>query len=230
MSLAIDWKAAEAALWNGLAQLIVLAIVGFVANIVIRRFKEVSTARQELLDQIDQFSIHLYKPRKIYQVMIDRRADLLCEISNPGEREACRLAAIHQALYELVDATGRLRTFQVKIIQLYGYNIDLLAHYLAIWRYMKEVRRRMEKGESLYTRSEKPESGDAFYRLFDSFRYRVSVARYTWRRPSLVHPPAELLAEMRKAGDAVYAEYFGPVEKPNDSFPAIGVQPPALQS
>jgi hypothetical protein len=216
----IDWKAVQPALWQGLVQLTVFAIVGFFANIIIRRFKEVTTARQELLEAIDAFSIQLYKPRKIYQVMIDRPHDLLAGISNPEQRECRRLETIHQALYELVDATGRLRTFQVKIIQLYGFNIDLVAHYLAIWRYMKEVRRRMEKGESLYLTGTKPESGDAFYRLFDSFRNRVSVAKYPWRLVTLVQPPPDVLAQMRQAGDAVYVQYLGAPKQVGDPIPA----------
>src|SRR5262249_49778938 len=81
----------------------------------------------------------------------------------------------------------------------------------AIWRYMKEIRRRMEKGESLYFSNEKPEPGDAFYRLFDSFRYRVSKAGYPWRQPEIAQPPPALLARMRAAGDAVFRQYFGEI-------------------
>jgi hypothetical protein len=209
MLFAVESNSLESAIWSAVSQLAVLAIVGFVANIVIRRFREVSTARQDLLKEIDAFSIHLYKPRKLYQVMIDRCGDLLTGISNPDQRECARLEAIHKALADVVDATGRLRTFQVKIIQLYGYDMDLLAHYLAIWRYMKEIRRRMEKGESLYFTNEKPESSDAFYRLFDSFRYRVSKAKYPWRQPEIAQPPPDLLAKMRAAGDKVYQQFFG---------------------
>lgn len=216
---AIDWKAAQPAIFHAISQLTVIAVAGFFANIIIRRFKEVTTARLELLNEIDQFSIHLYKPRKIYEAMTDRGKDLLAGICNTEEREKKRLETIHQALYELVDASGRLRTFQVKIVQLYGFDMDLLAHYLAIWRYTKEMRRTMEKGESLYPPGSKPQ-GDPFYRLFDSFRYRVSVAKYRWRSPGLVSPSPEQVAEMRAAGAKVYAQYFGdshPASVPSDS-------------
>ena len=84
MLFAVEPDSLETAIWSAISQLAVLAIVGFVANIVIRRFREVSTARQDLLKEIDAFSISLYKPRKIYQVMIDRCGDLLTGISNPG--------------------------------------------------------------------------------------------------------------------------------------------------
>jgi hypothetical protein len=209
MLFAVDSTAMEAAVWNGLSQLAVLGIVGVVANIVIRRFREVSTARQELLDAIDEFSIHLYKPRKIYQIMIDGKECLLPGVCDADQRDRRRLESLHEALGGFVDATGRLRTLQVKIVQLYGYDIDLLGHYVAIWRYMKELRLRMERGEPLFVTNEKSESGDAFYRLFDSFRYRVSVARYVWRRPGVAQPPAQFVTAIRDAGDQLYKEYFG---------------------
>ena len=112
-----------------------------------------------------------------------------------------------------------MRTFQVKIIQVYGFNMDLLAHYLAIWRFTKEMRRKMEKGESLYLAGARSQ-GDPFFRLFDSFRYRVSMAKYRWRSETLVHPSPELLAEMRAAGARVYAQYFGEAEIPTSAPPA----------
>jgi hypothetical protein len=140
--------------------------------------------------------------------MIDRAPALLAGVATPEQREARRLEAIHQALEDLVVATGRFRTLQVEVIRLYGYNPDLLARYLAIWRYLKEVRRRMEAGEALYLPGEKPGSEDAFYKLFDSFRFRVGVAPFVFRAPKAAQPPADLLARMRRAGQVVFAEYF----------------------
>src|SRR5271166_4219175 len=136
------------AVWSGLVQLLVLGIAGFVANIIYRRFRERSTARQQLLKEIDEFSVQMFKPRKLYQVMIDKAEVLLPGVCTADERESRRLAAIHQCLQEVVSATGRFRTLQVEIISLYGFNLDLLAHYLAIWDYLRELRRRMESGES----------------------------------------------------------------------------------
>jgi hypothetical protein len=92
--------------------------------------------------------------------------------------------------------------------------MDLLAHYLAIWRYLKEMRRRMERGETLYFSGEQPGSKDAFYTLFDAFRYRVSVARFVYRAPAAAQPPPDVLAEMHRQGDTVFAQYFGTVEMP----------------
>lgn len=195
------------AFWSAVFQLLVLAIVGLVANVIYRRFRDRSTAREDLLNEIDQFSVQLYKPRKMYQIMIEQPENLLAQVCTPEHREVYRLQSIHQSLQELTDATGRFRTLQVALIGLYGFNMDLLAHYLAIWSYLKDLRHKMEKGQSLLAAGEKPESGDAFYRLFDSFRYRVSVARFA-PPPRLVHPPPEVLAEMQKAGAVVYKQYF----------------------
>lgn len=225
----IDWKAAQPALFHALSQLAVIGIAGFFANIIIRRYKEVMTAREDLLKDIDQFGIQIYKPRKIYEAMIDRCQELLPSVCNAEEREKRRLETIHRVLDELVDATGRLRTFQVKIVQVYGFNMDLLAHYLAIWRFTKEMRRKMEKGESLYPAGARPQ-GDAFFRLFDSFRYRVSSAKYLWRTPKLVQPSPELLAEMRAAGARVYVQYFGEEAKPASVPPAEERQAVPLSS
>jgi hypothetical protein len=209
MLFAVDGSAVESAFWGGVSQLVVLAIVGVAANIIYRRFRDLSTGRQELLEDIDAFSLALYTPRKLYQIMVDRAPDLLAGVCTPEQREVRRLEALHQALADLVAAAGRFRTLQVEIIRLYGYNLDLLARYLAIWRYLKEVRRRMEKGEALYLAGEKPGSEDAFYKLFDSFRFRVSVARFAYRAPPLAQPPPGLLAQMRREGEAVFAQYFG---------------------
>jgi hypothetical protein len=209
MLFALDWAAAERALWTAIGQLIVVGVAGFVANIVYKRYRDLSTARQDLLKSIDEFSLALYTPRKLYQVMIDGRSDLLPDLCTHQERELRRLETIHRALADLVAATGRFRTFQVEILRLYGYNMDLLSHYLAIWRYLKDTRRRMERGASLYLPGERPGSEDAFYNLFDVFRFRVSVARLVHTAPAAAKPPDSIIAEMRKRGDDVFDQYFG---------------------
>ncbi len=208
MLFAQGWAAAENAFWTAVSQLFVVGVAGFVANIIYRRYRDLSTARQELLKNIDEFSHALYKPRKLYQVMIDCTTDLLPTVCTPNEREVRRLDTIHEALADLVSATGRFRTFQVEIIRLYGYNMDLLSHYLAIWRYLKFTRRCMERGVSLYLPGEQPGSEDAFYNLFDAFRFRISVARFVYNSPAAAKPPDSIIAEMRRQGDEVFDHYF----------------------
>ena len=210
MLFAMDWAAAERALWTAVGQLVVVGVAGIVANIVYKRYRDLTTARQELLKKIDEFSLALYTPRKLYQVMIDGRSDLLPDLCTHQERDIRRLETIHQAMADLVAATGRFRTFQVEILRLYGYNMDLLSHYLAIWRYLKDTRRRMERGETLYLPGEQPGSEDAFYNLFDVFRFRVSVARLVHNAPVAAKPPESVIAEMRRRGDEVFDQYFGP--------------------
>jgi hypothetical protein len=224
MLFAMDWAAAERAFWTALGQLVVVGVVGFVANIVYKRYRDLSTARQELLKNIDEFSHALYKPRKLYQVMVDLTTDLLPDVCTHRERELRRLETIHQALADLVAATGRFRTFQVEIIRLYGYNMDLLSHYLAIWHYLKRTRRCMERGATLYFPGEQPGAEDAFYNLFDAFRYRISVARFVHRAPAAAKPPESIIAEMRRQGDAVFDRYFGGAQselEPGDPMPAM---------
>ena len=211
MLYAIDWAAAEHAFWTAISQLIVVGVAGFVANIVYKRYRDLSTARQELLKNIDEFSHAMYKPRKLYQVMIDRTSDLLPDLCTHQERDVRRLETIHQAMAELVAATGRFRTFQVEIIRLYGYNMDLLSPYLAIWRYLKYTRHCMERGASLYLPGEQPGSEDAFYNLFDTFRFRISVARFVHSSPAAAKPPHKVIAEMRRQGDEVFDRYFAGV-------------------
>jgi hypothetical protein len=222
MLFAFEWTALENALWAGVSQLFVVGMAGFVANIIYKRYRDLSVSRQELLKNIDEFSVALYRPRKLYQVMIERATDLLCDIGTPGEREVRRLEAIHQTLADLVTATGRFRTLQVEIIRLYGYEMDLLAHYLAIWRHLKYIRRQMERGKSLYSPGEHPGSEDAFYNLFDAFRFRVSVARFVHRAPIAAKPPDSLVAQMRRQGDELFDRYFA--AEPTDPDSGISAQ------
>jgi hypothetical protein len=208
MLFALDWAAAESAFWTAAGHLVVVGVAGFVANILYKRYRDLATSRQELLKNIDEFSFALYKPRKLYQVMIDLTTDLLPEVCTAREREVRRLETIHQAMSDLVAATGRFRTFQVEIIRLYGYNMELLSHYLAIWRYLKHTRRRMERGASLYFPGEHSGSEDAFYNLFDAFRFRISVARFVHTAPSAAKPADSVVADMRRLGDEVFDQYF----------------------
>jgi Beta-lactamase len=174
---------------------------------------------------IDEFSRELYTPRKLYQVMVDRTSQLLPDVCTPHERDVRRLETIHQAMADLVAATGRFRTFQVEILRLYGYNMELLSHYLAIWRFLKHTRRCMERGASLYSPGEQSGSEDAFYNLFDVFRFRISVARFVHRAPAAAKPPESVIAEMRRLGDEVFDQYFAAARPEPDSGDPIQTIP-----
>jgi hypothetical protein len=197
------------ALWGGVFQLVALAIVGLWVNFVYQRYRALAVARQELIDEIDQFAIRLYKPRKLYLAMMEESQALLTCIADAGQRQGHRAALMEQCLAELIDAIGRLRSFQVKMVPLYGYHVELFGHYLAIWRYMREVRYRMEQGQSLYARPEEAEGADAFYQLIDAFRYRVMTEKVRRHPPQPVLPPDPLLKEMRQRADVIYGRHFG---------------------
>jgi hypothetical protein len=197
------------ALWAGVFQLLALAVVGLWVTFIYKRFRALETARQELIDEIDQFTIRLYKPRKLYMAVIEESPALLANIPDHGQRQAHRAALMEQCLGELADAIGRLRAFQVKMVPLYGYHVELFGYYLAIWRFVRDVRHRMERGQSLLLRPEDAESSDAIYRLIDAFRYRVLVEKVRRQPPRLVQPPPDILKEMRQRADVVYAQHFG---------------------
>ena len=225
MLFTLDWVAAQQAFWTAVSQLFVVGLAGFVANIIYKRYRDLSTARQELLKNIDEFSRELYTPRKLYQVMIDKTSDLLPDVCTAHERDVRRLETIHQAMADLVAATGRFRTFQVEILRLYGYNMDLLSHYLAIWRYLKYTRRCMERGASLYLPGEQSGSEDAFYNLFDVFRFRISVARFVHSAPAAAKPPESVITEMRRQGDDVFDHYFATARPEPESGNAVQTIP-----
>ena len=111
---------------------------------------------------------------------------------------------------ELIGAESRFRSLQVKIVPLYGYHVELFAYYLVIWRYLKEVRRRMARLESLVTQRETRQSDDRFYALIDTFRYRMMTESFAKHPPGLTTPPPEVLREMQRRADALHAEHFGP--------------------
>ena len=152
---------------------------------------------------------------KLYQAIIDQSCDPLANSADASHREARRLETIYRALEDVVAATGQFRVVQVKLIPLYGHDPEIFAYYLAIWRYLKEVRDRMGRSETLYFHSERPDSTDAFYLLIDSFRYQIMLRPFVRRPPGLARPSEAVLADLRRRGDGVYAEYFvGAVKEP----------------
>ncbi len=198
-------------LWGGVFELVALGGVAVWVNIIYQRIQSRQQRRRDLIDEIDAFSHGLYKPRKLYQATLERPlAEAVAGALSEGERAALRARRLHDCLSELTEAAGRFRAVQVKLVPLFGFDVELFGYYLAIWRYLREIRKRMERGESLYFHHEGAESADAFYRLVDSFRYRVQVAPSSSERPGLLTPPPALLARMEERGAELYAHYFAP--------------------
>ncbi len=209
MEMLGDPTAIAQGFWQGFFQLLALAVAAAFGTFIYQRRRARYTLREELIDSINQFAINLYKPRKLYQAIIDQSCDPLASLADSSLREARRLETIYRALEEVVAATGEFRVIQVKLIPLYGHDPEIFAYYLAIWRDLKEVRDRMGKSESLYFHAERPDSPDAFYLLIDAFRYRLMLRPLIRRPPGLAKPSNAVLAELRARGDQVYAEYFG---------------------
>jgi hypothetical protein len=204
--------------WQGVFQLLGLAIVAAFGTFIYQRKQARYRLRDELIDSINQFAISLYKPRKLYQGILDQTCDPLAHFTDSSHREARRLETIYRALEDVVAATGQFRVLQVKLIPLYGHDPEIFGFYMAIWRYLKEVRDRMGRSETLYFHAEGPDSPDAFYLLIDAFRYRVMLRPFVRRPPGLAKPSPTLLAELRRRGDEVYAEYF---PKPVAKLPTV---------
>ena len=194
--------------WQGVFELLALATIAAFGTFIFQRRQARYTLREGLIDSINQFAISLYKPRKLYQAIIDQSCDPLANIADASHREARRLETIYRALEEVVAATGQFRVLQVKLIPLYGHDPEIFGHYMAIWRYLKEVRDRMGRSETLYFCGEGPDSPDAFYLLIDAFRYRIMLRPFVRRPPGLAKPAPAVLAELRRHGDEIYAEYF----------------------
>jgi hypothetical protein len=195
-------------LWSGVFELLAIGCVAFWVNIVYQRIRARQSLRRDLIEEIDAFSYDLYKPRKLYQALLDQPT-LLAEIEDPKERSVQRSLLTHQCLVELTECVGRFRAIQVKLVPLFGFNVELFGYYLAIWRYLREIRKRMERRESLYFHHESPTSSDAFYRLIDQFRYRVQVIPSIKQKPQLLSTPDDIQAEMNAKGERVYQTYFG---------------------
>jgi hypothetical protein len=201
--------------WQGVFKLLALTIIAAFGTFIFQRRQARYTLREELIDSINQFAVSLYKPRKLYQAIIDQSCDPLAHIADASHREARRLETIYRALEDVIAATGQFRVVQVKLIPLYGHDPEIFAYYLAIWRYLKEVRDRMGRSETLYFHAERPDSADSFYSLIDSFRYRIMLRPFVRRPPGLARPAEAVLAELRRRGDEVYAEFFvGAVMEP----------------
>ena len=185
-------------LWSGLFELIALGLVAGWVNLLYQRQRERSSAQRQLGTEIDLFLTQLYKPRKVYQLHLAREAG-----------EAGREEALYRCLEELIDAAGRFRALQVQLLHLFAYHQEIFAHYLAIWNYLRELRRRMERQEGLYFHHEDSASSDAFYQLLDRFRYLTQTTPMVAEAPQLTTLPVERLRAMEQRAATIYQERFG---------------------
>jgi hypothetical protein len=198
------------AFWNGLwAGIFELCALGFVAgwvNLVYQRIRSRQDLRRDLIDEIDAFSTDLYKPRKIYQYILQEQN----KKQEGRDRASPVIDHPHQlsCLEAFTDAAGRFRAIQVKLVPLFGFDIELFAHYLAVWQAVREVRKRMERGEDLYAEHENSSSSDALYRLLDQFRYRAQVTPSIQHKPSLLSAPEGVEEQIKTRADEIYQHYL----------------------
>jgi hypothetical protein len=195
--------------FEGLFHLVLMVVLVGLAGKLYRRYRDAAAAKQRLITAVDEFTTAVYKPRKLYQRLLARTTP------PPDSTDAANWAAwrndrIEHLFEEFVAAIGRFRSLQVNLVELFGHDPDLFGYYLAIWRYLKEVRDRMERRESLFFHHETPQSVDAFYRLIDSFRHRIGLGKVLRGAHVQVRPPFDVLQALRNRGDAVYREYFEP--------------------
>lgn len=192
-------------LWSGVFELITLSIVAFFVNIIYQKKQDLARAKRDLIDEIDDFSNSFYHPRKTYQSLIEEPAKF-SNLLDEKEFKFQQYTAIQKLLYEITESIGRFRAIQVKIVPLFGYDIELFAYYLAIWKYLKQIRKKMENQESLQAKS--PEQKDLFYKMIDEFRYRILTKSLTKHAPPMIYPPADILAEMQRQSEIIYQQYF----------------------
>lgn len=186
-------------LWAGIFELLAIGLVAGWVNLIYQRIRSRQALRSDLIDEIDQFSAALYKPRKMYQHLLTVSSD---QQALNLEQELLR------CLEEFTSAAGRFRAIQVKLIPLFGFDIEILAHYLAVWRAIREVRKRMERSESLFATHETSASSDALYRLLDQFRYQAQVTPSIKQKPTLLTPPPTLSAQIEERSQEVYQNYL----------------------
>ena len=206
-----------AGLWHGVFQLAALGLVAIWVKGVWQRFRERHAARRELIDEIDRFSVALYSPRKLYQTLIDGNDEWFLACLPEGEaREKERVRVLRDSLDGLIDAIGRFRALQVKVVPLYGFHVEIFAHYVAIWLYLKELRERMrhmkslrESDDALAERPGTRGGGDDLYRLIDAFRFHVMTQRARTHPPRKMHLSQEFLDNVHVLASKLYRHYFG---------------------
>lgn len=202
-------------LWSGIFELIALGLIAGWINLIYQRIRSRQSLRHDLINDIDAFSAALYKPRKMYQHLIkaqsDSRSTTIQESDDEPIEQAPELAAFrlrHVCLDEFTAAAGQFRAIQVKMVPLFGFDVELFAYYLSVWNAVRAVRKRMERGVDLYEAHETEASSDALYRLLDQFRYRVQVTRSVKDKPRLLRPPSEVEEQIRARSKEITQEFM----------------------
>ena len=193
-------------LWGGVFELIALGFVAGWVNIVYQRIRSRQSLRQDVIEEIDAFSTALYKPRKLYQLILAHEAET--QSSSSDMKKLFDRPELLRCLEEFTEAAGRFRALQVKLVPLFGFDVEIFAHYLAVWNAIRDVRKRMERGEDLYASHESGSSSDALYRLLDQFRYRAQTTPSIRQKPTLLSPPSPVEDQIRLRAAEVHSRYL----------------------
>lgn len=192
-------------LWGGIFELIALGLVAGWVNLGYQRIRSRQALRQDVIEEIDAFSTALYKPRKMYQMILEHEA----KGSESNEhREILGRPELMRCLEDFTEAAGRFRALQVKLVPLFGFDEEIFAHYLAVWSAIRDVRKRMERGEDLYRSHESSSSSDALYRLLDQFRYRAQITASVRHKPTLLAPPPSVEAQIKQRAEEIHMRYL----------------------
>ena len=205
--------------WQGVFELISLCVVAHFVNDLIARRTSRSSKKQEIIDELDEFVISLWKPRKLYTLILEEKLSFMQAITSPEARALKSFELRYQAFEKLLDSIGRLRSVQIKIVTFFGFEVELLAHFTAIWKYLKEIRRRMEKNETLFfgtprksapmLHSSTKMGDDDLYVLIDKFRLLIASTPPAENPPSNLAPDEKLAEKVKSRANSIYTEFFG---------------------
>jgi hypothetical protein len=208
-------SAFEQAAWQGFFELVALSLVAYFVHVLFAKRSNRLRKRQEIIDELDTFVSHLWKPRKLYSSLQEKKLNFLISL-DPSQQKLKTFEIQYEILNDLLESIGQFRSVQIKLIHFYGFHIELLAHFTAIWLYLKEVRQRIESNETLYfgaPRKEntgKPRIGsDDLYALIDHFRLLISQSRCSEQTHTQLLPPPELSETIKKRSEEIYKNFFG---------------------
>lgn len=204
--------------WQGFFELVALGIVAYFVNVLYAGHTNRTQKKQEIIDELDEFVISLWKPRKIYSLLKDGKLDFLNHLPSQETKALEQFRLKTQAFHDLLDSIGRLRAVQIKIITFFGFQTELLAHFMAIWFYLKEVRRRMEQGETLFFGSPRQTADaeikageDDLYVLIDKFRLLIAATPKA-KEPTLrLKTKPEEAKEVQRRAHEIYKNFFGEI-------------------
>lgn len=211
--------------WQGVFELLALAIVGYFINVLYASYTSRSRKKQEIIDELDRFVTNLWKPRKIYYLLQEDKLNFLNVLESEETRKLQKHRLLAKAFDDLLESIAQFRAVQIKIVTFFGLHVELLAHFMTIWFYLKEVRRRMERGETLLFGSPRtidkniPKLGeDDLYVLIDRFRFLIASTPKAKMPPLHISPDPALAKQVQDRASEIYRAFFGDLPEKRESL------------